>query len=148
MQDVDKVVEEVFQVIKKEKAIYYKRLYEEVNAEHQDIEWAWNKLHSNYKLILSDKKEFSLSEKGEIHNSVKDYLKSLKHKKDYLKIIAIILTVLFGIAAIYQKYDYRDLKQDYHSLKSSNDSLQSQNLSYKDSLIQMKYELKQLDKPN
>ena len=52
------------------------------------------------------------------------YENSLNEKSlDWYKIIPIILSVLFGLLNVYQKYDYNLLKTDYNSLKTQRDSL-------------------------
>ena len=71
---------------------------------------------------------FSLTEKGkELKLSNFGFIKfnkKLKQKKfDLYKIVPIILTIVFGSLNIYQKYDYRELKNNYDSLKFERDSL-------------------------
>ncbi|WP_159948604.1 hypothetical protein [Polaribacter septentrionalilitoris] len=71
---------------------------------------------------------FSLTEKGkELKLSNFGYNKFTKKSKpkkfDLYKIIPIILTIVFGSLNIYQKYDYRELKNNYDSLKFERDSL-------------------------
>ncbi|WP_336127171.1 hypothetical protein [Mesoflavibacter sp. CH_XMU1422-2] len=71
---------------------------------------------------------FSLTEKGkELKISNLGYIKFTKKSKpkkiDLYKIIPIILTFVFGCLNIYQKYDYRELKNDFDSLKIERDSL-------------------------
>ncbi|PKG42674.1 hypothetical protein CXF67_09030, partial [Psychroflexus sp. MES1-P1E] len=71
---------------------------------------------------------FSLTEKGKelkISNfELIKFTKKSKPKKIHLyKIIPIILTVLFGSLNIYQKYDYRELKNDFDSVKIERDSV-------------------------
>ena len=52
------------------------------------------------------------------------YKKSLTEKPlDWYKIIAIILTVIFGSFNLYQKYDYNNLKTQYNSLKTINENI-------------------------
>jgi hypothetical protein len=52
------------------------------------------------------------------------YKKSLTEKPlDWYKIIAIILTVIFGSFNLYLKYDYNNLKTQYNSLKTINENI-------------------------
>ena len=71
---------------------------------------------------------YKLTEKGiELKDSKKEYLKFVKssNKKplDWYKIIAIILTIIFGSLNLYQKYDYNNLKTQYNSLKTINENI-------------------------
>ena len=71
---------------------------------------------------------YKLTEKGiELKDSKKEYLKFVKssNKKplDWYKIIAIILTIIFGSLNLYQKYDYNNLKTQYNSLRTINENI-------------------------
>ena len=69
-----------------------------------------------------------------------------KKEIDWLKVTSIALAFILGVATIYQRYDYWELKKDYRSLEIQSDSLKlkydsliSESLIYKDSLSQMRH---------
>ena len=71
---------------------------------------------------------FRLTDSGiELKDSKKGYLgfKKSSNKKplDWYKIIAIILTVIFGSFNLYQKYDYNNLKTQYNFLRTINENI-------------------------
>ncbi|MBO0324378.1 hypothetical protein J0X14_18870 [Muricauda sp. CAU 1633] len=109
-------------MIKQNKSVPYEELYSIEDTNRVTVEAAWNRLVSDYGLIRSRQQVFTLTEKGEIHKSVKDYLNSLKPKRDYAKWIAIVVSVALGGINIYQNYDYRELRSQYDILKSELDA--------------------------
>ena len=73
---------------------------------------------------------YKLTDKGiELKDSKNGYLgfKKSSNKKplDWYKISAIILTIIFGILNLYQKYDYNNLKTEFNSLKTTKENLEN-----------------------
>lgn len=151
----DSLMEDIFKEVKEKRKVRYIDLKYK-NADNLDIRLAVNKLIVNYNLIDSNLQTLTISEKGENFNTVREYLDSLKPKKDYnnlLKITSIIVTSLLSGITIYQNYSYRNLKDDYQSLaplyidlKSSQDSLKIALRTYKDSLFDVRATLNELTK--
>lgn len=131
MKDIDQVAEDIFAIVKKNKAVPYNELYKIEDTNRVTVEAAWNLLISEYKLVRSRQQILSLSKDGKIHKSVYQYLKSLKPKKftAYQKFL-LILTSLFGFFGIgswlyntYSESNHKILEENYNSLKLQYDDV-------------------------
>jgi len=77
-------------------------------------------INGNGWLSLTEKgKELKISKLGFVKFTKKNKAKKI----DLYKIVAIILTIVFGVLNVFQKYDYRELKNNYDFIKSERDSL-------------------------
>ena len=148
MEDTKLIMEEIFKIVKEKEAIYYKGLYNKIDAEKELIDWARNRLMKDYGLITHIKQELSLTEKGEAFDSVTDYIDSLKPKKkpfDWYKPIGVLLTCL----SLYLAFLNYQLKQDQfkteQTLVQTQDSLsiiKKEFSQVQDSLYKLKLSIK------
>lgn len=150
MKSLEQVNSEIFNLVKKEKEIKYDGLDSKLKTSDLRIRESIKKLKDEYKLIVVIRRIISLTEKGEKHKDFESYIKSLDKKLLYwYKIIPIILTVIFGSATMYflkANYDLKvnesSLTDINSSLTKDNETLKSELLIYKDSLGQLKGQLK------
>lgn len=137
-----KLLSEIFRIVKDEVEIPYHVLYKAIDAPDYQIDRARNRLIKDYGLIEVIQQRLSLTREGEKYQTFDLYINSLKPKSDKVKIASLILTALFGLIAIYQKYDYQNVKTNLEILEEKNDSLMAEINAYRDSLFVMTRERK------
>ena len=138
---------EIFDIVKEKELILYSDL-RIIGANSELILQSISKLSKDHGLISVKSQKLSLSEKGLKHKSFELYMESLDKKPvDKYKIATIIIS-LFALYLGYLNYDLKrndkSTNERVSELKIENDSLKNSNVIYKDSVAELKEQLKLL----
>jgi hypothetical protein len=152
MKNLEGTNSDIFNLVKKEKEVEYSGLHLRLKTSDLRIRESISKLKTEYGLISVINRKISLTEKGEKFNNFESYLESLnKNPLNWYKIVPIILTIVFGSISFYFLKANYDLKVSESNLIKTNDSLTNDNenlkselLIHKDSVAELKEQLRLL----
>ena len=139
---ISDIIEEVFQNIKENESLDVKDLLLIKNSSKKSIYIAIKILKEDYELIYVSATTCTLTPNGEKYEHVKSYISSINTKKrDWFKIIPIILTIIFGSSTTYFSIRDYHLKNNYQSLIKVNDSLNNEVSACKNRLLSQKKQI-------
>jgi hypothetical protein len=124
--NIEDINAKIFSFVKNNNEVELNNIYLEINENSYYTEQSLSLLFKEYQLITKSGSKIFLSEKGKKFKSYKKYLKSLKPKTEWFKIITISLTVVFGSLNLFQKHYYNSLKLKFDSLKKESVLLKSE----------------------